>query len=328
MTIPRVSIALTTYNGGRYLREQLDSVLGQTLSPFEIVAVDDGSTDDTVKILAEYAQRGPVRVFENETNLGFVKNFEKAIRLCEGDVIALCDQDDIWEADKLETQIAALEGHQLVYSDARLMDSEGRDLEQSIRDLHNLRFVSGQVSRKMFLYECMSGNTMMFRTDLRQHFLPIPAEFPFHDIWIAFVAASLGTLGVVETSLVRYRRHDANITRKQGHAPPTVLRYGLRWAHDRSRIRKRLAHLAACPVVRKEDLPLLRELAQRFEHVRERWFDLRLFLLLWRNRRDFYAIKEPPRVLPRALGLASGFPTLRWRLRLRSCLWRLGIGTR
>ena len=98
-----ISIALASYNGSKYIREQLDSILEQTYQDFELIICDDCSTDNTWQILQEYAQKDSrIKVFENERNLGFKKNFEKAISLCNGKYIALSDQDDIWIDNHLE----------------------------------------------------------------------------------------------------------------------------------------------------------------------------------------------------------------------------------
>ena len=98
-----ISIVLATYNGARYIREQIDSVLAQTIQDFELVVCDDGSTDDTVSILRDYALKDKrIHVYVNDHNLGFKKNFENAISKSIGDYVALCDQDDIWLPDHLE----------------------------------------------------------------------------------------------------------------------------------------------------------------------------------------------------------------------------------
>src|SRR5574344_2136916 len=97
-----ISLALPTYNGEKYLREQLDSIFNQTMVPEEIVVVDDRSTDSTIQILEEYKQKYGLKYYINEQNLGYNKNFEKAITLCQGDYIALCDQDDVWLPEKIE----------------------------------------------------------------------------------------------------------------------------------------------------------------------------------------------------------------------------------
>ena len=98
----RISIAMATFNGEKYLREQLDSIYSQTLLPYEIVAADDCSTDRTTEILEEYRIKKGLKYLVNEHNIGVVKNFEKAISLCQGDYVALSDQDDIWFPEKLE----------------------------------------------------------------------------------------------------------------------------------------------------------------------------------------------------------------------------------
>src|SRR4051794_37441524 len=100
----RISIAMATYNGDRYIREQLDSLARQNLLPFELVVTDDGSSDGTLDILKAFSERAPfpVRIFRNPTRLGYEENFLKAASLCNGDVISFCDQDDIWVDRKLE----------------------------------------------------------------------------------------------------------------------------------------------------------------------------------------------------------------------------------
>ena len=118
-----VSIAMCTYNGEKYLRGQLDSIIGQTYKNLEIIIVDDGSKDATMHILNTYASiDNRIKIFQNEKNLGFVQNFSKAISLCNGDFIALADQDDIWKKNKIEVFINEIGENTLIYSDAQLMD--------------------------------------------------------------------------------------------------------------------------------------------------------------------------------------------------------------
>src|SRR5579875_1624244 len=115
-SFPLVSVVLTTYNGETYLREQLDSILAQTYPNIEVVAVDDRSTDGTANILHEYAAQYPnIKVFVNEVNLGFIKNFEKGCRLSTGEYIALCDQDDYWMPDKIKRKMESIGNHALIY---------------------------------------------------------------------------------------------------------------------------------------------------------------------------------------------------------------------
>jgi len=110
-----VSIALATYNGERFLKEQLDSILEQSYTDIEIIACDDCSTDSTPQILEDYQKKDSrLKVYFNEKNLGFKKNFEKCISLCDGDYIALSDQDDVWTKDHIACCKAVLE-HGLLY---------------------------------------------------------------------------------------------------------------------------------------------------------------------------------------------------------------------
>ena len=101
-----IGIAMTTYNGEKYLKEQIDSILNQTVSDFELIVCDDVSSDSTMDILNDYAEKDDrIHVFRNEENLGFLKNFEKAIRICldrSAEYVALADQDDIWTENHLE----------------------------------------------------------------------------------------------------------------------------------------------------------------------------------------------------------------------------------
>lgn len=208
---PFVSIAICTYNGEKYLREQLDSLLYQTHTNIEIVIVDDGSKDSTVNILKDYKLRdNRIKLFQNEQNLGFVQNFSKAISLCSGEYIALADQDDIWKLDKLEKFIAEIGDNILIYSDAILIDEHGSPLDQQlIRPENNL--ISESQNKAFFFCNCVSGNTMMFKKDLVPYILPIP-DVSYHDIWIAFVASSVGTITYTNEPLTYYRRHNEQIT--------------------------------------------------------------------------------------------------------------------
>src|SRR6185503_21242379 len=124
-----LSIALGTYNGAVHLKEQLQSYATQTRTPDELVISDDQSTDDTTRLIEEFAAAAgfPVRLSVNESNLGIAKNFEKAISLCRGDVILLSDQDDVWHSDKLESVERIFEAKpqlSLVFSNAELVDEK------------------------------------------------------------------------------------------------------------------------------------------------------------------------------------------------------------
>jgi glycosyltransferase involved in cell wall biosynthesis len=205
-----VSIVLCTYNGSRFLAEQLDSLLAQTYPHFEILAVDDASTDETVAILERYAARDArIRIVVNPANLGFVRNFERSLSLSRGALIAPCDQDDIWLPGKIEALLAAIEGHSMAYCDSTLVDERavpmGHRLSQVV-PMHNL-----DDPLPLAFGNCVSGHAMLFRRSLLKLALPMPPGF-FHDWWLATVAAATSGIRFCDRSLVLYRQHGGNVT--------------------------------------------------------------------------------------------------------------------
>jgi glycosyltransferase involved in cell wall biosynthesis len=212
-----VSIPLCTYNGERYLRQQLESLCAQTHSRFEVIAVDDCSSDGTLAILHEFADRDPrVRVLLNSTNVGFRNNFELALSLCVGEYIAPCDQDDIWLPDKLSSLLGILDGHALAFCDSELMDTDGALLDQRLSDF---MFMSTTSDTAAFaLANCVSGHAMLFRRSLLDKALPVPTLF-FYDWWLAAVATCNGGIVFSGNAKVRYRRHVASVTVQMDAAP-------------------------------------------------------------------------------------------------------------
>jgi len=207
---PLVSIALCTYNGGRFLAEQLDSLLRQTHTDLEIVVVDDCSTDDTLAILHRYARLDSrMRVTVNERNVGFARNFERVLHQCRGAFVAPCDQDDIWLPDKISTLVAAIGSCSLAYCDSTLVDERGEPAGYRMSQVVPMLTTDDPV---VFAFgNCVSGHAMLFRRDLLERALPAPQGF-FYDWWIAAVAASAGGVVSCERSLVLYRQHGGNVT--------------------------------------------------------------------------------------------------------------------
>lgn len=208
----RLSVVLCTYNGERYLRQQLDSICGQTRRPDELVIRDDASTDASVEILKSYRTDIPVRITVNERNLGSTLNFERAIADAEGDLIALSDQDDIWKHEKLDIEEYALEsGADLVFADADLIDEDGipsgRSLWQALRFTPREQREFTQDSLALLMRKnVVTGATIMFRASLRDLILPMPATW-VHDRWIAMVTAFAARIKMAPRVLVNYRIH-------------------------------------------------------------------------------------------------------------------------
>lgn len=214
-----ISVALCTYNGERFLAEQLDSIRAQTVLPDELVVCDDGSTDATLAILTKFAASAPFRVhvIKNEKRLGSTKNFEKAIKRCSGDIIALCDQDDVWSRYKIERMIEPLtDGCSAVFTDAEVVDdrlhSLGYSLWRSVHFTTGLRsdFRNGKALQTLLKYNFVTGATLAFRRDCLELFTPIPESW-VHDGWIALsLAASNKRMAFIEEPLIKYRQHANN----------------------------------------------------------------------------------------------------------------------
>ncbi len=211
-TQPLISIALATYNGSKFLREQLDSIYSQTYKNIEVVAGDDCSTDDTTAILEDYRKRYGLRYQVNERNIGFIRNFENTIALCRGEFIALADQDDIWLPEKLEALLNGLGNASLVYSDSFLVDETGRELSGSLIQSSGVRPVSGKNFEYFICNTCVTGCNTLFRRELLVKALPIPACERYHDWWFAVIASSQEGVNYLDRRLVKYRQHECNDT--------------------------------------------------------------------------------------------------------------------
>ncbi len=215
-----ISVALCTYNGGRYLRGQLESIAGQTVQPCELVACDDGSSDDTIGILREFSRTAafPVEIVRNPRNLGSTKNFEQAMRLCRGELIALCDQDDWWTPEKLGvlSEILVRGKSGAVFSDGLLMDAQsklaGKTFWDSIgfrRGVQAFRDASRRRERisELLKRNVVPGAATMIRSDCREIVLPLPAGW-VHDGWLAWMMTLHSSIVACPRPLIHYRVHD------------------------------------------------------------------------------------------------------------------------
>ena len=206
----RLSVAMATYNGIAFLEEQIDSVLSQLADGDELVVSDDGSTDGTRERLEAYAASDPrVKVIDGP-QAGVIKNFERAIAACEGDVIALCDQDDVWAEDKREALCTAFADERtgLVMHDALVTDGDGAVVAPSFFSLRNSRTGFWKNVWK----NCYIGCCMAFRRTLCERVLPFPDSIPMHDQWIGLQAEKQGRVVLLERPLLCYRRHGGNAT--------------------------------------------------------------------------------------------------------------------
>lgn len=286
---PLVSIALCVYNGERFLREQLDSLVNQTYPNIEIIAVDDRSSDTSVSIVREYQQRYPfIKIFENEQNLGYVKNFEKAVNLCQGDLIALSDQDDIWDLDKIRLQVEAIGDSLLVYHDSALIDEDGNDADKKMSDIVNL--YSGDNPKIFLLFNCISGHSCMIKKELLQWALPFHKDF-FHDQWLAYVAANVGSIAVINQCLVQYRQHGSSSTDILNKRKKINKKYHEN--RDIVKMRKELKWLKHCNGYKYNKYPeFVNKLVTLFEERLDTFFSFEYSSLL---REDYDSLYYIPR---------------------------------
>lgn len=203
----KLSIALATYNGEKYLQEQLDSLLAQTVQPDEVVISDDRSTDRTIEIAKEFQKRAPfdVIVHQNEQQKGFIKNFDKALSLTSGDLVFLCDQDDVWFEHKLETirDTAIKHPEYSVYmNDALLTDGQLNRTDLTVQQQ-----IQG-LGRP--LTQFITGCCAAIRRSHLDKVMPLPDDYPSHDGWIINLADALREKWIISDVLQLYRRHGNN----------------------------------------------------------------------------------------------------------------------
>lgn len=203
----QISIAIATYNGEKYLHEQLDIILNQTVQPSEIIIVDDCSTDNTWQILQSYARNNStIKIHQNESNLGTCQTFNKAILLTTGDLIALSDQDDVWLPNKLERLTANIGDNLLIHSDAYIVDES--------LNIVSTTFKKGVMSQQYFTDYLFANNvtgcTCMFSRKLLDVAFPIPVGFYIHDHYLALAASYFGSIKYINEPLIKYRQHDNN----------------------------------------------------------------------------------------------------------------------
>lgn len=215
----KFSVAMCTYNGGRFLAEQLESIAGQTRPPDELIVCDDGSRDDTLHIVRKFAAAAPftVSLTINEKNLGSTKNFERAIDLCSGDLIALCDQDDVWLSEKLartESLLASRPEVGAVFTDAEMVDANLQPLHQRLwasigfDGRKQQKVKAGHALRLLIDGNFATGATLVFRAKYRDLVLPIPQiEECIHDAWIVSLISAVAQLDFINQPMMLYRQH-------------------------------------------------------------------------------------------------------------------------
>jgi len=256
LSYKKVAVLLPTFNGERFLAPQLDSLFAQSHPNMVIVTRDDGSSDDTQRIVQRYGDQFPgqvVTVVDNKGNLGASGNVSLLMQhiIDHGAALdlqdawlMLCDQDDIWEPDKITRELSAMEKLEsrypnaplLVHSDLRVVGEDGALIASSFLDYQGLDASSNQFKKLVFI-NTVTGCTTLFNQQLAEKALPIPEQAVMHDWWLALVAAEFGHIDCIPQPLVRYRQHGNNTLGASafiGHAifSPATLKLLLRKRAD------------------------------------------------------------------------------------------------
>jgi glycosyltransferase involved in cell wall biosynthesis len=220
MPDPTVSVAMCCYNMAAFVEAQLASLARQTRLPDELVVCDDGSEDDTVAIVRAFAAGAPfeVRIVQNDTRLGCNRNFEKAITLCSGDIIFLCDHDDVWRERKIETLLELMRDEDVgaAFGDAAVVLSDLTPRGFTLWDTCNFnperrkRFAAGAQFSELVINNVVQGAAAAFKSSFCPLITPIPLEWP-HDYWIALMVSAHARINFTEDCVLDYRQHGGNL---------------------------------------------------------------------------------------------------------------------
>lgn len=218
-----ISVAMAVYNGEKYVEAQINSILNQLKYGDEIVISYDESADNTYKIISKLKQKNNCIKILKGPQKGVIKNFENAILNCKNQYIFLCDQDDIWLSNKVETVLKEFYSTKadLVIHDALITDEKLQVIKES--------FFTTQKCKPGFLHNIIKnsyiGCCMAFNQELRSKILPFPESIPMHDQWIGIIAELKGKVSFLKIPLMYYRRHSGNITSIKHSDIISMIRY-------------------------------------------------------------------------------------------------------
>ncbi len=281
-SVVKVSVVMCTYNGVQFINEQIDTILKQDYPIYELIIVDDRSIDDTWNRLLDWQKKDDrIQLYQNEQNLGYNKNFEKAIGLTTGDVIAIADQDDIWMPAKIRKQVESLQFPEVLLSHTRSVRLQNGRLRYKSASLHH--HYKGNDTSKLFMFNQINGHDMMFKKELIPKFMPVP-EGMMYDWWIAINATCYGTIASIDEFLVHHRIHDHNsffTGKRQSIGQPDLIEF--------------LGMFATIPVLHVKDRNFLSELIQqikRHNHYHPGSFDKTFFKFLYKNGNILFGHKK------------------------------------
>jgi len=284
MKNPLVTILVYTYNGEKFIEEQLKSLISQTYKNIEILIFDDFSTDNTIQMIENFIINHPtfsIQLFKNNQNIGILKNVERSFHYINGKYIALCDQDDVWDQNKIKILVTNIKENILIYSNIQIMDKNS--------SLLNIKVVKNPFENnnyKAFWFSnYISGHSMLFTKELVQYLLPFPSKAYIHPDWyIAYIASIHGNIKYLDQTLVSYRQHDTQITKFDDQSNT-----------KKSKIDKKIKILKALNEYQLNnytDQDLLESLINSFEQLQKSYFDIKLYLILRKYYKDFFPFEK------------------------------------
>jgi glycosyltransferase involved in cell wall biosynthesis len=277
---PLISVVLCSYNGEAFIEEQLASILNQSYANLEIILADDASTDSTYEILKSYSEKdNRIKLYQRRENAGYNINFSEACSRAAGEFIAISDQDDIWERDKIEKQLRKItenESNVLVHCISARFEEGPKPHYRSIKKLN---FFRGNDIKSFYLANYVLGHVMMFRRSLLKAALPFPPDL-YYDWWLAANACAIGNIEFIDEILVWHRMHQANVT---GAAKPEVL--------FKEQTKSILPTILSIPGITSSDYEFGKELLGRYQKF-EGSFSWPVFWFLLKNAPLIYKHKK------------------------------------
>lgn len=304
-----VSIVLCTYNGEKYLDEQLSSLINQTYKNIEIIICDDCSTDNTINILENYKHLNNFHIFQNQENLGFNKNFESAILKANGYYIALCDQDDIWDYEKIDILLSSINNKSLVYANSLLVDDKLVSLNKTLEDKLKVNFISSNSMLNFLFGNCVSAHAMMFKKEMVSFF-----KFPkniYFDQYIAMVCASKNGVEYVDKNLVLYRQHSNNTLSQSGIKKRKSILNKIKTklekkVKDNEDLKNVVDVMKNISTINENEKIILEEYSLYLNQFRKKYFNFKLFVFLYKNRDLFFPISKKS-ILKQSFNKAIGY---------------------
>jgi glycosyltransferase involved in cell wall biosynthesis len=232
-----IDILLAAYNGEKFLKEQVESVLSQTCKDWQLLIRDDGSTDATVQIIKSYIKKYPdkIRLIEdNLGNLGVGHNFGTILQYSKSEYIMFCDQDDVWLPEKIQLTFNKMKEAQklypdtpiLVFTDLTIVDEDLGIIAESLWSYHKVDPQKGSLLENIIYCNIITGCTIMINKNTKELMIPFPEYVRLHDWWAALKAAKYGKIFYITDSTILYRQHSANVigTRKEAMTPSVFIR--------------------------------------------------------------------------------------------------------